>query len=105
MTKIPSTEETDDFIYRFEIRKGTPLHDPNKPHLLVFEQCVGPAGSFHSMDVTILRDGKRANDIEFRSFEHLREPNMTHIKFRFCDDANRVSSHDYLLTIILRYLI
>ena len=37
MTKIPSIEKTEDFIYRLEIKRGTPLHDPNVPHLLAFE--------------------------------------------------------------------
>jgi hypothetical protein len=105
MVRIPSIEKTEDFIYRFEIKRGIPLHDPDDPHLLAFEGFVGPAGLFHSMDVTALRDGKRANDIEFRSFEHVREPNMTYVKFKFYDRANQVIEHDYLLTAILRYLI
>jgi hypothetical protein len=103
MTKIPSIENTEDYIYRFEIKKGTPLHDPDKPNLLVFEQFTEPAGVFHSLDVTIFRDGKRANDIEFRNFEHLRDPHLTRVIFSFCDNTQRVSEHDYLLTIILRY--
>ena len=68
MTKIPSTEKTDDFIYRLEINRNSPLHDPDVPHLLMFEQFVDHIGQFHSMDVVILRDGNRANDIEFYSF-------------------------------------
>ena len=105
MARIPSTERTDDFIYRFEIKTGTPLPDPDDPHLLVIEGFVGPAGLFHSMDLTISRDGQRANDIEFRSFEHFREPNMTHVKFMFRDKTYHVIRHAYMLTIILRYLV
>ena len=72
MTKIPSIEETEDFIYRFEIKKGAPLHDPGNPHFLVFEQFIGPTGVFHSMDVyRFSEQGLHANDIELRSFEHL----------------------------------
>jgi hypothetical protein len=105
MVRIPSIEKTEDFIYRFEIKRGIPLHDPNDPHLLGFEQFVGPAGLFHSIDVVALRDGQRANDIEFRSFEHLRQPEMTYVKFKLYDHASHVTEHDYLLTVILRYLI
>jgi hypothetical protein len=103
MTKIPSIEKTDDFIYRFEIKKGAPLHDPDKPNLLVTEQFVGHAGVFHSMDVSVLRNGLRANDIEFLSFEHVRDSNLTCLRFAF-RDAHHVMDHDYLLTVILRYL-
>ena len=106
MTKIPSIEKTEDFIYRFAINRGTPLHDPDDPHLLAFEQFIGPpAGAFHSVDVTILRDRQRVNDIEFRSFEHIPHRNITYVKFTFYDHANCVTDHDYLLTVILRYLI
>ena len=105
MTKIPSIEKTEDFIYRFEVKKGVSLHRPDEPHLIAFEQFVGPSGSFHSLDVTILRSGQRATDIEFRSFEHFRNANLTCVKFMFYDYTHRVIEHDYLLTIILRYLI
>jgi hypothetical protein len=103
MTKIPSIEKTEDFIYRFEIKRGAPLHDPDKPNFLVSEQFIGPSGVFHSMDITVLRDGLRANDIEFLSFEHLRDSNLTYLTFEF-RDAQHVMDHDYLLSVILRYL-
>ena len=90
MTKIPSIETTEDFIYRLEIKWGTPLHDPDMPHLLAFEQFIGPAGTFHSMDVTTLRDGQHVKDIEFRSFEHVSQRDMTYTKFTFHDNANCV---------------
>ncbi len=105
MTKIPSIEKTEDFIYRLEIKRGTPLHDPSVPNLLAFDQLFGSAGAFHSMDVTILRDGQRANDIDFHSFEHVRQCEMIYVKFKFHDNTTRVTDHDYLLTVILRYLI
>lgn len=105
MARIRSTEETDDFIYRVEIKMGEPLYDKNIPNLLVFEQYIEPAGPFHSMDVTILRDGQRVRDVEFRSFDHLPGPSMSYFKFAFHENARRITNHNYLLTVILRYLI
>ncbi len=70
MTKIPSIEKTDDYIYRAKFNKGAPIEEPDDPHLLLFQIFPQATGPFHSMDITILRDGHRANDIEFRSFEH-----------------------------------
>jgi hypothetical protein len=55
MTKIPSIEATEDFICRFEVKRGSPLHDPDNPNLLLIEQFIGPAGIFHSMDVPVLK--------------------------------------------------
>jgi hypothetical protein len=104
MTKIPSIEKTEDFIYRFEIRKGAPLYSSDKPNFLVIEQFIGPTGVFHSMDVSVFRNMQRANDVEFRSFEHFRDPNLTCIKFTFFDNKHHVMDNDYLLTVILRYL-
>lgn len=104
MTKIPSIEKTEDFIYRFEIKKGASLHDRDEPHLLVLEGFIGPVGVFHSMDVTVFRNGHRATDIEFRGFDHFRDTNITSVKYTFYDSAHRVTDHDYLLTVILRYL-
>jgi hypothetical protein len=104
MAKIPSTEKTDDFIYRFEV-KNSSRGVSEDPHLLVFEGGIGPGNGFHSMDVTILRDRQRANDVELHSFERFPEPNMTYIKFAFYDASHMVSDHDYLLTVILRYLL
>jgi hypothetical protein len=105
MTKIPSIEKTEDFIYRFEVRIGTPLHDSDKPHLLVFEAGTSKAGTFHSLDVTVFRDGQQSTDVELRSFEHRREPNMTFVKFSFHDAMHNVMEHNYLLSLILRYLL
>ena len=105
MTKIPSIEKTEDFIYRLEIKRGTLLYDPNAPHLLAFDQLTDHVGTFHSMDVVALRDGQRANDMEFHSFEHVRHAGIAHVKFRFYDNTNRVSEHNYILKVILRYLI
>lgn len=102
MAKIPSTEKTNDFIYRMEVKSGTSLR-ADDPHLLIIEEFVGPAGSLHSMDITILRDGQRVDEVEFRSFEHSRQPNITYIKLVFYDHAHNVVRHNYLLTIVLRY--
>ena len=104
MTKIPSIEKTDDFIYRFKIEKGIPQHDHNEPHLLAVQQFVGPAGVFHSMDVTVLRDGQRVKDVEFRSFEHIPQGDMTVVTLTFFDKANVVKEREYIITLILRYM-
>ena len=105
MTKIPSIEKTEDSIFRLEIKKGSPPTNSDAPHLLAFEQFIEPVGIFHSMDVTIFRDGQRANDVEFYSFQHVRQPTMTYIHFAFHDYHSCVAEHDYLLTVVLRYLI
>ena len=105
MTKIPSIEKTADFIFRSEIKKGTVQHEPDAPHLLFFFLFVTPVGPFHSVDVVTFRDGRRTNDIEFYSFEHMRSGNTAYATFKFYDYANVITEHDYLLTVILRYLI
>jgi hypothetical protein len=104
LTKIPSIEKTEDFIYRFEIKRGTPLHDPNEPHLLAFENGTSKAGIFHSLDVTVFRDGQKTVDVELQSFEHWRDSNLTCVRFKFHDTTHNVIEHDYLLSVILRYL-
>jgi hypothetical protein len=104
MTSIPSTERTNDFIYRVELKKGAPSNDRKARNLLVFEAYVEPLGALHSMDITILRDGQRATDIDFRSFEHVRGNCMSYVKLAFCEKSHRIGEHGYLLTIILRYL-
>ncbi len=71
MTKIPSIEQTNDFIYRIEVAKGARLADANCPNLLMFEGYSESVGPLHSLDVTVLRDGLRATDIEFRGCEHI----------------------------------
>jgi len=105
MVRIPSTEQTDDFIYRFEVKQGEPPYDPNIPNLLVFEGHVDPAARFHSMDILITRDGERAFDIDFRSFELQHGKHMNHIKLVFHEPVFPIAEHNYLLTIILRYLV
>lgn len=104
MTRIPSTEKTEDFVYRLEIKKGAGLSDPDAPHVLAFEEFIGAVGPLHSMDVTTLRDGQRANDVEFHSFEHIRQADIAHVKFTFFDKTARVTEHHYMLKVILRYL-
>src|SRR4051794_23315252 len=106
MTKIPSVEKTDDYIYRAKLNKGPRIEDPNDPHLLLFQIFAQATGPFHSMDITILRDGHRANDIEFRSFEHfISTDGSAYAVFKLYDRAEPVTEHDYILTAILRYLI
>src|SRR3954468_16907885 len=105
MTKIPSIEQTDDYIYRAKLNKGTPVVEDD-PHLLLFQIFPQATGPFHSMDITILRDGHRANDIEFRSFEHfISTDRFAYAVFKLYDKAGPVAEHDYILTAILRYLI
>jgi hypothetical protein len=106
MAKIPSTEQTHDFIYRIKMKHEVPSNNHKSRNSLVFEHYTEPVvGTLHSMDVTIVRDGQRATDIEFRSFEHLRELNMIYLKFVFHDKKHQITEHNYLLTIVLRYLI
>jgi hypothetical protein len=106
MAKIPSTEQTDDFIYRVEIKNEAPLYNRNEPNLLVFETYVEPSsGTLHSIDVSILRDGQRAANIDLCSFEHMRGVGMSGVKATFCETAHCVAGHNYLLTMILRYLV
>lgn len=56
------------------------------------------------MDVTMIRDGLRTNDVELRSFEHLQESECNYVKLKFYDRENVTRQHDYLLKVILRYL-
>ena len=105
MTKIPCTEKTDDFIYRLEVKKGSPPQFSNDPHLLEFDHFIESLGTFHSIDVSVLRDGRSVTNVDFLSFEHSRQDNVTYIRFKFRDNENYVVQHDYLLTVILRYLI
>ena len=41
MTKIPSIEKTDDYIYRATRSKGAPIEDPNDPDLLFQDTMSG----------------------------------------------------------------
>ena len=105
MTKIPCTEKTDDFIFRLEVKKGSPPQFSNDPHLLELITSSNRSRTFHSIDVSVLRDGRGVTDVDFLSFEHSRQDNVTYIRFKFHDNENYVVQHDYLLTVILRYLI
>jgi len=57
-----------DFHFNKEIKKGTDLNDPNSPHLLKFEDMIPHVGEFQSMEMGILRDGKRKHTIGLYSF-------------------------------------
>src|SRR4051794_31538790 len=105
MTKIPSIEKTDDYIYREKFNKGAPTQEPSEPDLLRFQIFTQATGPFHSMDITVLRDGQRANDVEFRSFEHfVSDDKSAFAVFKLYDRSGPVAEHDYILTAILRYL-
>jgi hypothetical protein len=113
--KIPSTQSTNDFIFRNEIEKGYPLRDPDNPHLLgvddffdasnCSDEPIESLGSFHSIDVTVFRDGKCANDVELSIFRHQHREMDCWYSLEFSDAGNTVSEHDYLVTVILRYLV
>ena len=106
MTKIPSVEKTDDYIYREKFNKGIPIEEPSDPHLLLFQIFPQATGPFHSMDITVLRDGHRTHEVEFRSFEHfVSSDGSAYASFQLYDRSGPVAEHDYLLTAILRYLI
>jgi len=104
MTSIPSTEKTNDFVYRVQIKKDSPPNECNDPHLLEFLLFTESLGTFHSMDVSVLRDCQNTPEIDFLGFEHYRHKTLTTVRFRFQDKLNRVAEHDYILTTILRYL-
>ena len=115
MTKIPSIQSTNDFIFRKEWQKGNPASDPDNPHLLVIDGLFNPSnaldepieslGSFHSLDVTVFRDGKQTNDVDLLTFHHRRNETSCWFSLEFVDPQNIVAEHDYLVTIILRYLV
>jgi hypothetical protein len=115
VTKIPSNQSTNDFIFRKEWQKGYPLRDPDNPHLLVIDGLFNPSnasdepieslGSFHSLDVTVFRDGKQANDVDLLTFHHRRHEMNFCFSLEFSDAQNIVSEHKYLVTVILRYLV
>ena len=115
MPKIPSNQSTNDFIFRQEWPKGYPPQDPDNPHLLVIDGLFNPSnasdepiaslGAFHSLDVTVFRDGKQANDVDLDTFHHRRNEMTFYFSLEFSDAQKIVSEHTYLVTVILRYLI
>ena len=115
MTKIPSIQSTNDFIFRKEWPKGYPLRDPDNPHLLVIDglfnpsnssdEPIGSLGSFQSLDVTVFRDGNQVNDVGLNTFHHRHDKTACWFSLEFTDAQNSVSDHNYLVTIILRYLV
>jgi hypothetical protein len=115
MTNIPSNQSTNDFIFRKEVEKGYPFHEAGKPHLLVIDGLFNPStasdapikssGPFHSLDVTVFRDGNLTNNVDLHAFHHRRNVELNWFSLEFFDAQNIVSEHRYLLTVILRYLV
>jgi hypothetical protein len=115
MTKIPSNQSTHDFIFRIEVGKGYALRDTDNPHLLGIDGFFDPSrcsdepikslGSFHSLDVTVLKNKKHSNEVELRTFHHQRHEMDCWFSLEFSDAGNTVSEHEYLITVILRYLV
>ena len=103
MTRIPSTQQTDDFIFRYLIKKGAPHSSPDILDLLEFDGFVSPAGPIHSIDVTMHRDRKPAPEIELRSIEYMPQGDAAFVLFKFRDRGKHVAEHEYVLTAILRY--
>ena len=112
--KIPSTQSSQDFIFRVEVDKGDPARDPDNPHLLVIDGMFDPStrsddpiaslGSFHSLDATIFREGKLADDVDLLTFHHRRNEMTFSFSLELSDPQNIVCEHTYLVTVILRYL-
>ncbi|MCX7313713.1 MAG: hypothetical protein NTV56_18810 [Alphaproteobacteria bacterium] len=112
--RIPSTQSSQDFIFRVEVDKGDPARDPDNPHLLVIDgtfnpstcsdEPIGSLGAFHSLDATVFRDGKQANDVDLLTFHHRRNEMTFSFSLEFSDPHNIVCEHTYLVTVILRYL-
>ena len=100
MTKIPSNQLTNDFIFRLERQTGYALHDPEKPNLLVIDGLFDPStvsdepiallGAFHSLDVTVIRDGKQASDVDLIAFHHQRHEMSLWFSLEFSDAQNGV---------------
>jgi hypothetical protein len=115
MAMIPSNQSTNDFIFRIEVGKGSLLRDPDNPHLLGIDGFFDPSnssdepieslGSFHSLDVTVFKDRKRTNDVELSIFRHQHREMECWYSLEFSDAGNTVSEHEYLVTVILRYLV
>ncbi len=94
---------TIDIPFKVEIKKGTPLNDPNSPHLLVFEGAIPHVGEFQSMEVGTYRDGRRKHSIGLYSFSQIPKGNSTLIKFQYNDSRRKVIKHDYVLEATLHY--
>jgi hypothetical protein len=106
MVNIPSIEKTDDYIFRAELKKGATREADEPVNLVTFEHFAGAAGVLHSVDFVTHRDGQRANDLEFQSFEHhVTSPEIAFVRLKFLDLTSAVIDHDYLVTVILRYLV
>jgi len=58
--------------------------------------------ALHSFDITVHRDGQRVGDVHLRSFQSA-ENNV--IGLELVDDNHVVAEHEYVVTMILRYLV
>jgi hypothetical protein len=105
MARIPSIEKTDDYIFRMELKKGMVRHPDEPANLVTFEHFAAPTGPLHSIDFITYRDGARAEDLEFLSFDHSPSVGLAFVRLKFLDPAYPAVEHDYLITVILRYLI
>lgn len=115
MARIPSIQPTtNDFIFRQAVEKGSSLPDPDNPHLLVIDGFFNPSnasdepleslGAFHSLDVIVFRDGEQVDDVEVIIFHHHRCKMKCYYSLEFSDAGNTVFDHEYLVTVVLRYL-
>lgn len=106
MAKIPSIEKTNDYIFRAELKKGAPREADEPANLVRFEHFIEAPGPLHSIDFVTYRDGTRANDLRFQSFEHhVGPPETAFVQLKFLDPVYAAVDHDYLVTVILRYLV
>ena len=105
MASIPSIETTDDYIFRMELKKGMVRWPDDPPNLIMFEHFAAPTGPLHSIDFVTYRDGARAKDLEFLSFDHSPAAGLALVRLKFLDPAYPAFEHDYLVTVILRYLV
>lgn len=112
MPKIPSLERTEDFIIRKVIERGSVQPADTEPNCLVEWIFMDPQKSMdlppveldalHSFDITVHRDGQRVGDVHLRSFQSA-EDNV--IALELVDDNHVVAEHEYVVTMILRYLV
>jgi hypothetical protein len=114
MPHIPSLERTEDLIFRELITRGTQQLACNNPHDFIvdlffeplnhFDEPKPTLGAVHSFAITVRRDGIPANDIQLQHVRHRRGEQFSVLIIQMRDDQCVVAEHEYLVTIILRYL-